>query len=97
MARWTSDEEAKVKRLFAKGLTHKAIAKKMTMRSPKAVMYRCNSLGLTRVVEKNWNREEERRVLSMRVEGFDFEEIARILGRTITSVKVKICRLKKII
>jgi len=92
---WSSTEEAKVRRLFKAGLTHEKIAKQMPGRSAKSIMYKCNFLGLCRVVEKNWTKTEEKRVLAMRIEGFSLEEIAKKLDRTKTSVKVKLCRLRK--
>ena len=91
--RWTTDEDKLLEMLFPSSTTDTLMAA-FPDRTWKAIYLRARRRGLTRDrrtgIWRKWTPEDEKDLERCLAEGLRHEEISQILGRTISSVSMKI-------
>jgi DNA-binding NarL/FixJ family response regulator len=91
---WSISEDNTLIRLFEKGDTYQEIGENLG-RSAKSVFARVKFLGRQRQEEVNWSEEEILELLRLKLRGYKNYEIAEKLNRPESSIKLKLCRLRK--
>jgi DNA-binding CsgD family transcriptional regulator len=88
---WTAEEVARLRALAAQGLSYPEIASRLG-RSVHSVRIKARQLDIRRRSRKWWTEEEEERLREL-LKKHSLSEIARLLGRTKSSVATKVWEL----
>ncbi len=96
--RWNTQEDAKLRRLVAKGLTANQIALELD-RTPRAIFNRRSLLGLGLAVgvlpDRNWSEEHTAILLDGIREYLPYSAIGRKVGRSAKAVSNYVCQLRR--
>jgi hypothetical protein len=92
--RWSEEEDGLLRMMYPSSSPNILIAA-LTNRTWKAITIRARRLNLRRVKSRTngwrkWTREEDEQLFQLHRDGAQYEEMARILGRSVTSVITRI-------
>ena len=91
---WTRQEEAQLCQMHKDGLPPRTIAARLN-RSPAAVQNRKALLGLKAGTRRKWSRAELEELRAFTAQNRPGTEIARLMGRSVSSVYVKQAQLRE--